>query len=72
MHGVAAQTCGQVSNPLLGGETGGRAPGFIYSTDYRPAPASAVVVDDNQFGRGPWHQKLQMLGQDLRSKPPSR
>jgi len=29
MHGVAPQMCGQVAYPLLGGEAGGRPPGFI-------------------------------------------
>ena len=38
MHGVAPHRCGQVARPLLGGGTGGRSPGLLYSvslTGYR-------------------------------------
>ena len=31
MHGVAPHRCGQVARPLLGGGTGGRSPGLLYS-----------------------------------------
>ena len=31
MHGVAPQMCDQVTRPLLGGEAGGRSPGFLLS-----------------------------------------
>jgi hypothetical protein len=48
MQGVAPQTCDQVTCPLLGGEAGGRSPGFVFghhSNLHRLFWADGHVID---------------------------